>query len=1095
MYNTLKGLIDQYIIENTSGEITGEILNNVLNQMVSVLGSGSKFKGSIQPDSEAPSGTEGENDYFYIATSVGTYTNFGDITVSAGELAFVKKEDSSWVKYSWDISSLLSGKQDTISDLATIRSGASAGATAYQKPQNGIPKTDLASDVQTSLGKADTAIQEHQDISGKANKDELVIVTGEGGVLDGKAIINLKAGTQVTVLTKHQDITGKADKSDTYTKSEVDAKVTSVMRYKGSVNNYAALEAIQNPSVGDVYNVLDTGHNYAYDGTSWDVLSDIVSVDGKADKVSNATNGNFAGLDANGNLIDSGSKASDFATASQGAKADTAYQKPQTGIPETDLSSDVQQALQKHFKGWWPDLATLKAAHTAVEGDSAYVKDASPATTWSIYMYDSTASSDNYWADSGTDADTSSVQTFASGEEVNDVHIVNDLTTGGVDDVLSAEQGKVLGDRLNAIEPVLEVDDYKTTNYFPLLINVSAGTELTPSDTYTSSNISSSTGLVINGTGCVKKFSLGENQKHLLVSGRSPGVSNFTMMSAFDSSDNLIGIYFYFLNQNITDGEVILPSKTSYIYIFASSDSNIKAKLAVSSAIMKPEDYVDNTELANEFQDFANENLRVENTVSLSLSDVPSYTGLVVSTQTVGSAININTTFGTTYAIFNIPANSQVSATFLSGGSYGFVITDTDDKVLEYTNNSVGSKVFNRYTQATKFYVTIPKFGTASVSTLSILNDTVQELNDAVIEIQEELENVGNTNQWMGKTLWWCGTSIPAGSDATLGMDETVAGNYPTQVGNMLNCTVINKAVGGSMCRTNVRTGDYVNGSFSNFTSRLSMTNEEAEYFITNYDTIKTVLIGNPPSTLTDAQKSRLRNAGFENRLLPFLTGTSSTINPTGVIPDLFVLDHGHNDFKTNYSMPNPSGTGTIPDIELLPTVENIQNGLLAEDTYMTANNNAKLEYYFGSLANIPTAKKAEFIASVNRNCYIGAMNFIITLILRYNPHARIVFISNYEYENGTLPHYAPIILAQEELSKEWALPLCEVYKYLGYSNKIIPSSMSWFNTNYPSQTAVTTDITVFKAYCPDGVHPASDISGDANLRYALILSNWIRNL
>ena len=43
MYNTLKGLIDQYIIENTSGEITGEILNNVLNQMVSVLGSGSKF--------------------------------------------------------------------------------------------------------------------------------------------------------------------------------------------------------------------------------------------------------------------------------------------------------------------------------------------------------------------------------------------------------------------------------------------------------------------------------------------------------------------------------------------------------------------------------------------------------------------------------------------------------------------------------------------------------------------------------------------------------------------------------------------------------------------------------------------------------------------------------------------------------------------------------------------------------------------------------------------------------------------------------------------------------------------------------------------
>lgn len=51
-------------------------------------------------------------------------------------------------------------KQDVIADLATIRSGAAAGATAYQKPSGGIPKTDLASAVQTSLGKADTALQQ-----------------------------------------------------------------------------------------------------------------------------------------------------------------------------------------------------------------------------------------------------------------------------------------------------------------------------------------------------------------------------------------------------------------------------------------------------------------------------------------------------------------------------------------------------------------------------------------------------------------------------------------------------------------------------------------------------------------------------------------------------------------------------------------------------------------------------------------------------------------------------------------------------------------------------------------------------------------------
>lgn len=46
----------------------------------------------------------------------------------------------------------------------------------------------------------------------------------------------------------------------------------------------------------------------------------------KADKVSGATADNFAGLDANGNLKDSGKNAADFATAAQGTKADSAIQ-------------------------------------------------------------------------------------------------------------------------------------------------------------------------------------------------------------------------------------------------------------------------------------------------------------------------------------------------------------------------------------------------------------------------------------------------------------------------------------------------------------------------------------------------------------------------------------------------------------------------------------------------------------------------------------------------------------------------------------------------------------------------------------------------
>ena len=44
-----------------------------------------------------------------------------------------------------------------------------AGYGTYTKPTTGIPKSDLASSVQASLGKADTALQKHQDISGKVD--------------------------------------------------------------------------------------------------------------------------------------------------------------------------------------------------------------------------------------------------------------------------------------------------------------------------------------------------------------------------------------------------------------------------------------------------------------------------------------------------------------------------------------------------------------------------------------------------------------------------------------------------------------------------------------------------------------------------------------------------------------------------------------------------------------------------------------------------------------------------------------------------------------------------------------------------------------
>ncbi len=58
-----------------------------------------------------------------------------------------EKQKLSALPTSQQLEQALAGKQDVINDLDTIRSGAQAGATAYQKPQTGIPSTDLAQGV------------------------------------------------------------------------------------------------------------------------------------------------------------------------------------------------------------------------------------------------------------------------------------------------------------------------------------------------------------------------------------------------------------------------------------------------------------------------------------------------------------------------------------------------------------------------------------------------------------------------------------------------------------------------------------------------------------------------------------------------------------------------------------------------------------------------------------------------------------------------------------------------------------------------------------------------------------------------------------
>ena len=153
--------------------------------------------------------------------------------------------------------------------------GAEKAGTAYTKPTSGIPKSDLAEDVQTSLAKADTAISYDSQTLTDEQKSQ--------------ARTNIGAG---------DDRLPKVSSSDT----------------------------------GKVLGVEQIGEfEYGYALTHMPTLSDLIPLG-----ITNASPGQFAKV----SFVD------DFGGPTAWEAADI-YEKPDTGIPKTDLADDVQISLAK----------------------------------------------------------------------------------------------------------------------------------------------------------------------------------------------------------------------------------------------------------------------------------------------------------------------------------------------------------------------------------------------------------------------------------------------------------------------------------------------------------------------------------------------------------------------------------------------------------------------------------------------------------------------------------------------------------------------------------------------------------------------------
>lgn len=147
------------------------------------------------------------------------------------------------------------------SDKVTTYDGYQSQISAkYTKPNNGIPKADLDSSVQTSLGKADTALQAHQTITtGSANGTIAVggtdvLVKGLGSLAYKNSLTKSDVGLG-DVVNAGQDSTPTANSENYVTsggvKNYVDAAISGVSQFQYEV--VASLPTESASTMGKIY--------------------------------------------------------------------------------------------------------------------------------------------------------------------------------------------------------------------------------------------------------------------------------------------------------------------------------------------------------------------------------------------------------------------------------------------------------------------------------------------------------------------------------------------------------------------------------------------------------------------------------------------------------------------------------------------------------------------------------------------------------------------------------------------------------------------------------------------------------------------------
>lgn len=174
---------------------------------------------------------------------------------------------------------------NNVKDLLDAKVDAEAGKGLSTEDYTSAEKTKLAGLENYSLPIASDQVMGGIKVGAglSINSETGVLSATGGGVADSVDWSDITSMPQDLVYENDlADFLTAADLTGYATTASVQAlenQLTGVYHFKGSVADMAALLLVQDPEVGDTYNLQDTGMNAAWTGSAWDEFGTTVSID------------------------------------------------------------------------------------------------------------------------------------------------------------------------------------------------------------------------------------------------------------------------------------------------------------------------------------------------------------------------------------------------------------------------------------------------------------------------------------------------------------------------------------------------------------------------------------------------------------------------------------------------------------------------------------------------------------------------------------------------------------------------------------------------------------------------------------------------